>query len=100
MPNGWIGSAFRGVRYKPNLVMHSNDSRVAPTFPELYDELVGVFTDLKVLVFAMHHQYDMPEQDLGELAFTGDRIIDRFETAVEKTSIIATLQPIDPQQMP
>ena len=79
--------SFRGVRYKPNLVMTPNENAIpAQNFPNLYQELLGIYTDLKVFNFALHHQAEMPENDRGELPFTGDRIIQRLEIIVDQTS--------------
>jgi len=71
--------------------MDPNEKSPVITFPELYDELVGIFTDFKVLIIAMHHEGE-GELNVVEMAFTGERITDRLETAVEN---VATMMAAD-----
>ena len=56
------------------------------TIPEIYTELLAIFSDLKVYNFALHFSSEMTDDVRKELPFTGDRIIERLESVVERTS--------------
>ena len=65
-------------------ITDNNNQPQQPDYSHLFDEFLGIHGDFKVLLFAMIHQEEMPEQERGELAFTAERISDRMNSFCQK----------------
>lgn len=86
---GSHSSPFFFSLLNPFIMRTTADNTTDPKI--IYDQLLGILTDLKVLTFAWHHQYEMPEDERGEMPTTATRILERLETVVGETSNIAAL---------
>ncbi|MEZ4925584.1 MAG: hypothetical protein R3A50_04860 [Saprospiraceae bacterium] len=57
-----------------------------PEKAKLYEDLLGIYADLRLFLFALEYQSEMEYEDRQGVPFTGCRIADRLQTIVGELS--------------